>query len=108
MGKGDKIGIERADDDAVVAVARLVETNEVLAVESQEDASFLRGKSQNLIVRHGPAGASCFLDGEDVMPEPPQRLNRGQGKVLVGVEFSHGQADSFAVICRSISSRSTR
>ena len=66
----NKIGIESADDDASVIRMILVKTNEMLAVEREQDAVFSAGKGQYVGIRSRTVRSARVLDRHDIVAQP--------------------------------------
>ena len=86
----DEVRIKCADDDARVIGTVMVKTNEMLAVEREEDSSLRAGEREHLVVRHGLAGFARVDDGQDIVAQSAQFQDDGEREVLVGVESRHG------------------
>src|SRR5688572_21709731 len=67
----------------------LVESDEMLPVQSDDGTLLIPGEIEHLLVRESLAGIPRFLDGQDVVAEPAQLLGRGPGEILVRVEPGH-------------------
>ena len=74
----------------------LVESNEVFPVESEHGSGLRDGERQDLLVRQGLFRLPALLYGQHVVAQRPQRLDNGQGEVLVlrSWAFSPGVMDS--------------
>jgi hypothetical protein len=94
----DEVRIKRADNDAGMVGAFLVETNEVLAIEREERPCLSAGEREHLIGRHCLASSARFDDGQDIVAQLSQFQDNGERKVLVGVSSRHDRAASFSSI----------
>ena len=85
-----EIQIERTRDDALVVATCRVQTDKVLAVESQDSPVVRSGEIEDSFVSQGLTGFPRIADRHDVMPEPTQFFNNRQREILVGEQPRHG------------------
>ena len=89
VGKGSEIRVKSANHNTGVSYAMFMQANEVLPVESKQDALLGCGKGQDFLVRHGRSSTASLLNCQHIVTETAQCFNRWQGKILVGVEGGH-------------------
>ena len=103
-----KVWILSANDDSRVSRVDAVQTDEVLAVESNHGASLSRCVTQYVFIGDTLIGVSSLVRCQHIVPKCPERLNRSEGKILVGIKSRNHESSPLAVISRSISARCAR
>jgi hypothetical protein len=79
-GERRKVGVVGADDDSGVSGVLAVEADEVLPIVREDGTVVFCGKAQDFIIRDAGVGFAGVVSGQDIMPEPTQRFDHGQGE----------------------------
>ena len=82
-----------------------MQTQKMKSVQSEHGPPLLHGEGQHGGVLNRLIRPSRFLHGQDIMAQRAQPEHDREGEILIRVEPGHDHADSFRVICASISAR---
>jgi hypothetical protein len=85
-----KIDIHGTQDEPSVGGQLAMEPEEVPAVERQDGTNVANGEQEDLPIRPGQSGLTRIANGEYVMAQAAQLVNRRLREVLVREEAGHG------------------
>jgi hypothetical protein len=97
--QGNNVVILCTDNDSGMRLRRLVQPDEVSAIESKHSPALADGERQYGSIGGLLTRLAGGLTGQHIVAEMTKFVNNRLGKILIGIKPSHGdQASSFSLM----------